>query len=237
LLSKEIKYSNLLNSSMVIGGEAVKAHIFSDSSDDTIQDAIKNNFMIYNMTECNSILKSFYNLTDDPVYLNSYYGGQLNSDGSDSYRLTAFTADSKMKLNLDLCQNLGMDIQMPINKKLFINLALFNELKDQGVDIFNKTDPAFTDRCFNLKFNGSDTTLSWRRQNLLQSSIPLCIGINCTYQGVNSHDYVECHCSGLDSDSEILNSVVDYVVDSVSQLNLGIIFCASLINIVSSYLI
>jgi hypothetical protein len=237
LVNKEVLYGNLnRNSSIIVGDKALSAQIFTDINSDVIDNAISNKFMIYNITECSIILKNYYNLTDDSIFLNSHYGEQLNTNDMNSYKLSAFSYDKRTKLNLNLCQNISIDVQMPINNKLKLNLTLYKDLIDKGIDIFNENDPAFTDRCFSYKINGTDTTVNWRRQNLLQSTAPLCIGIDCTFQSISDHNYLQCNCSGLSSDSEFLNGMVDTLIESFSQLNLGIIFCYKLISYVSLFL-
>jgi hypothetical protein len=117
-------------------------------------------------------------------------------------------------------------------------LTLYRDLKKEGIDIFNPADPAFTDRCYTHINNetGADTTISWRQQNYIQKISPMCIGINCTYQGISEFDYVQCNCTGLQSDNNIVNELVNFVMTSVSSLNIGVIFCYKVISIVNIFL-
>jgi hypothetical protein len=46
-------------------------------------------------------------------------------------------------------------------------LQACNELKDLGVDVYNLSDPFFTDICVNYAVEGKDTTLKDRKRTFL----------------------------------------------------------------------
>jgi hypothetical protein len=106
----------------------------------------------------------------------------MNVGDNDSFKFSAYDKTSGKKLDLDLCNNITYSVQIPFTNKPDLNLTLYKELKDQGIDIFNPSDNAFNDRCLTHINNqtGTDTTLNWRKQNYLQKTIPMCVGFNCT---------------------------------------------------------
>jgi hypothetical protein len=72
---------------------------------------------------------------------------------------------------------------------------------------------------------GADTTPNWRKEHYYQHMTPMCIGINCTFTGISSSDYIQCTCTGLQTDSEIVNKLVNLFINTVSKLNIGVLFC------------
>jgi hypothetical protein len=137
---------------------------------------------------------------------------------------------TKAKLNLDYCEDIQNRVEIPIDTSQF-NMTLYHELKAQGIDIFDPKESIFNDRCISYTDNstGTDTTLNWRRKFLYTQKVPMCVGFNCTYQGVSEANFLQCKCGGLNSDSEFLNSVSQMLLNSLSEINIGIVKCYKLI--------
>jgi hypothetical protein len=213
------------NTDLLLGGSMFSTYISTNKENGPI----KYNHPIFNSTNCEDFLVREYNLTstDDIVYVTNKINATMNVGDNDSFKFSAYDKASGKRLDLDLCNNTTYSVQIPFTNKSELNLTLYKELRHQGIDIFNPSDSAFNDRCFTHINNqtGTDTTLNWRKQNYLQKTIPMCVGFNCTYQGVSEFNYVKCSCTGLQSDSELVNNIVDILTTTVSKLNIGIIFC------------
>jgi hypothetical protein len=241
LLNKAVLYGNLNNAtnSTIIGDKALSSHIYlSSSQQDSINVAIKDNFPVYNMTECEATLRKYYNITGDIVYAANNYDGILNKDNNtNSYTISVYDYETKKKLDLDLCMDDQIEVQLPLTNTSDLNLTFYKEMKNKGIDIFNPDDAAFNDICFIDTYNGTDTTINWRREHYLNQKIPMCVGVNCTYQGLTEDNYVTCKCSGLQGDSSLINTIVNYFLESLSDYNIWVIYCYKQIPTVSLFLL
>jgi hypothetical protein len=233
LNDKLVKYAISVNSTNLITGDAIYSTYLSKGDGLSRQNAIKYNYPLFNSTDCEEYLVQYYILSsvDDLVFVSNKIGPALNEEDNTSYKFSAYNGITGDKLDISLCNDKTYTVQLPLANKTALNLTLYNELKRQSIDIFNAYDPAFTDRCFaHLDNNtGYDTTLNWRKQNYLQQKQPMCIGFNCTYQGISEFDYVECSCTGLTSGNEVVNQLVGIFTQTVSNFNIGVVLCYNLI--------
>jgi hypothetical protein len=200
----------------------------SDELSAAKDNAIANNLPIYNITECEKKLREVNNIPEDNsiIYVTSATDGAFDDQNSTSYKFIAYDSVTKKRLDLSECEDLKSRVELPLDTSQF-NMTLYNELKEQGIDIFNPNDAIYNDRCISYTNNetGSDTTLNWRRQFLLTQKVPICVGFNCTYQGVSEFNYLKCDCSGLNSGSGIVDSITQMLLDSLSEINIGIVAC------------
>jgi hypothetical protein len=217
------------NTSLLLGDSMFSTYAYPNT-EQAKQSAVEYSHAVFNSTDCDNYLVSYYNLTStqDIVYVTNKINSTINNDDADSYRFSAYDMNTGHKLDLDLCNNMTYNVQIPIANKSDLNLTMYKELKDQGIDIYNATDPAFTDKCFSHVDNvtGADTTPNWRKDHYYQHNTPMCIGVNCTFTGISSFDYIQCTCTGLKTDSEIVNKLVNMFIKTVSQFNIGVIFCS-----------
>jgi hypothetical protein len=216
------------NTDILLGGSMFSTYISTNNEDPSIG-AVKYNHPIFNSTECEDLLVLQFNLSskNDIIYVTNKVNATMNDAENDSFKFSAYDTNTGHKLDLELCNNTTYSIQMPFTNKSELNLTLYKKLKGQGIDIFNVSDEAFNSKCYTHIDNqtGTDTTLNWRKQNYLQKKVPMCIGINCVYQGISEFDYVQCNCTGLQTDNELVNEIVNVLTSAVSNLNIGIIFC------------
>jgi hypothetical protein len=218
--------------SIYSGDKMFSSLIFNASAPNITDQAIKYNHPIYNMTECQSILKKAYNITT-VIFATNNFEASLNKDNTNQYTITAYDLKTKQSLDLGLCNNITQTISIPITNTTGLNLTLYKEMKVQGIDILNPNDPFYTDRCISYTDNSTsaDTTLNWRRKTYLKGKMPLCVGLNCTYQGLDTNNYLNCQCQGMQSDTPIYYQLLNVFTDSLSQLNLGIILCYKIIPV------
>jgi hypothetical protein len=230
IIDKVVANSDLSRDDTLLFGDSLySGQIYTSGSLTAARDnAMDNNLPIYNITECEKMLREMYNLSanDTIVYVTSATDGQLNDKNSTSYKIKAYDNVSKERLNLDYCEDIKNRVEIPLDTSQF-NMTLYNELIEQGIDIFDPKEAIFNDRCISYTDNttNSDTSLNWRREHLYSQKVPMCIGFNCTYDGVNEFNYLNCNCAGLNSDSAVLNSVSEILLSSLSEINIGIVTC------------
>jgi hypothetical protein len=212
--------------SIYSGDKMFSSLIFNASASNITEQAVMYNHPIYNVTECQNILKKAYNITT-VIFATNNFDASLNKENTNQFTISAYDLKSKQSLDLDLCDNVTQTIKIPITNTTGLNLTLYKEMKKQGIDILNPNDPFYTDRCnrFTDNSTSADTTLNWRRKTYLQGKMPLCVGLNCTYQGLDTGNYLSCQCQGMQSDAPIYYQLFNILTDSLSELNLGIIFC------------
>jgi hypothetical protein len=240
LLDKVVSNINITsNNTQLFGNTVFSGQIYKSNDNILSRDiALQNNLPIYNMTGCEAQLKKFYNLSENSeiLYIASKTDGLMNNHSTTSYNILAYDNQSKHKLDLTLC-NKTSTVEMPLTESSAVNLTLYRDMKEQGVDLLNPNDPIFNDICISYNDNISGTTLNWRRQNLYPQKIPMCVGFNCTYQGINEFNYVNCECSGLGSTSDILNMFSSNIMESLSEINIGIVSCYKQIPSVRYFII
>jgi hypothetical protein len=214
------------STSQLYGGSMISGQLYLGIDKNVIEAAKNNSLPVYNITQCDIELKNKYNITKI-LYSTNNINSILNKDNTSVYSIKAYDYQTKQKLDLSVCSNITQDIAIPIDRSLDLNLTYYKDMKDKGVDIYNRDDPVFNDRCMTVAdpLTGKDTTLTWRRNNIYQQKQPMCIGVNCTYKGIDEFDYISCSCTGLQSDSEFINQVVDYLLVSISEINIGVVFC------------
>jgi hypothetical protein len=233
--SKQLLYSDVKdNETLITGDEMFSSQLYKSSSAlKGKQDAMKNGLPVYDTADCEAFLRGYYNMSDtsDILYMANKFDASMNADGTNSYKLSAYDSVTKSPLNLDLCSGTANTVQIPVDPKE-VNMTLYNAMKNKSnIDIYNENDPAFNDICYTyVNTDGKDTTLNWRRTNLLQEKLPMCIGFNCTYEGLNEFDYVQCNCTGFKSNVEIVNKFVDVAVKTLAELNLKVIYCYKVIG-------
>jgi hypothetical protein len=237
LNAKQIQYLTVPdNGTLITGDQMLSSQIYKGSANNKTA-AINNNMPIYDTSQCEAVLRKYYNMSDtsEIIYIANKFDASMNVDNTNSYKIAAYDSVTRQPLNMDLCGDTSNTIEIPVDKNE-VNMAYINQLKNKSqIDAFNQSDPAFNDYCFTYidPQTGRDTTVNWRRQNLLQTKLPMCIGFNCTYEGINEFDYVKCNCTGFQSNVEIVNKFVDVAVKTVAELNLKVIYCYKMIPNVS----
>jgi hypothetical protein len=179
-----------------------------------------------NLTECIRKLKSYYNIPKDISLMVVKYDISLSNltqiiDNPVTFDL--FNPINSEKLNKSICDS--YEIQTPLIDN--VNKTLFQQLKNQSVDIFNRNDTAFSSRCSTVidPTTGLSTTLNYRISNYFQNITNNC-GAGCTYKHLDDNDYVTCQCSGVtQTDNDFINKVGDFILNGYSNINIEVILC------------
>ena len=84
---------------------------------------------------------------------------------------------------------------MPLGKTIDFTVNPYKDLRDiYRVNIFNKTDPFFTDRCFVYQYLGFDVPVN-SRKDLIFPNITSSCGFSCSLLGMDINGTVECSCT------------------------------------------
>jgi hypothetical protein len=195
-----------------------------DSLEKAKQDALDNNLSIVDLTDCIKTIKSHYNITDDSaIVISKTDSAQGDNDSSKKVNVQILIAATGEKLDMSLCKNSTINVQIPVNMKSE-QLSEYRKFKNQSIDIFDPNDPLFNSRCMSYQHNGFDTTLNYRRQNIFSNNTITC-NDGCQFTGLSNDSYASCDCSGVSDDTSFTTSITPIPMDMLSSFNFGIIMC------------
>ena len=157
-----------------------------------------NDFSIIDLKECADILRkeNGLNPNDDLTILKYENDDYNNSNGNDkSAQYEVYSPNSNKKLDLSVCSNVKIDIYIPI-KLDEKTQKLYDNLKSQGYDLFDKNDKFYKDICTPYKSqNGTDVLLSDRYNDFFTPNQLICQA-NCEYSDYNPETkYMKCECN------------------------------------------
>jgi hypothetical protein len=238
LLDNMVKNQMFLRNNSYLFGSNLLSVQFALSNDISQMDmkevALNNTLTTVDLKDCFQELKQYYNFTADTEFLvmANNYDSLINLDNlnkplvSDSFAYSIYKAEDRQKLNTDVCSK--VKIKTPIQNKTLLNLKLYHNLSDQGIDIYDKNNSAFQDRCFQFVDNATDydTTIGFRRQNYYQNLTVDC-GNECLYTDIDSNDYLECTCNktqDLEIKSNFNNDTTLFDTD-LGDFNMDIVAC------------
>ena len=104
------------------------------------------------------------------------------------------------KLNLSVCSDTKIDIYVPIQLSEETQ-KLYDDLKAQGYNLFDKNDKFYTDICTPYKSeNGTDVLLSDRLNDFFEPNQLACQE-NCEYSNyLPNSSYLKCECNVVDEE-------------------------------------
>ena len=157
----------------------------------------RNNFSIIDFNNCAELLKREKELDPDmDLVLLKYENENLVSNGSEkSIQYEVFIPGTSEKLDLSICSNEKIDVYIPIeiNEKA---QKLYDELKQQGYNLFDKNDKFYNDICTPYETeNGTDVLLSDRYNDFFIPNQLVC-QVNCEFSDyLSDSKYLKCECS------------------------------------------
>jgi hypothetical protein len=238
IIEKFVKDTNVTNPT-IRGNKEFSVFMYkANQSDNATTLSIHNSLSIMVSAECIKRLKQEYNIKDDSdiLFVGKNYN-MSNSNKSIAFSYDAYRYTDRLKLNTSICDDTEVTIKIPLNaatnNETQYNITLYKEMKKNGIDIFNQSDPFFTNRCipFVDPITGADASLTYRRENYYQTQQPICVGLVCNFTGINDFDYLECECKGFDSSDNISNVVVEFLMISIGDINIDIVKCFNLIPV------
>lgn len=202
----------------------------------------KYKLMIFKLEECT------YNITEDLTKLNlancpntlrlKYIIPNtesliiLKADISFTNRTTnqlayAFYMNNGTKLNLSYCSEETIDVSYPILDPEKINYELAYNMSLKGIDIYNSSDPFFTDVCYPFTSEeGEDVSLEDRKKRYYQNA-ELCED-GCRYNGINyTNTEVNCKCVVKSSfiTEALNNSLTSEVLEIINSAYIEFFTC------------
>ena len=169
-----------------------------------------------------------------------------------SVAVDIYSCANNQKLDKTLCDKVETSSCVPLPKdstfgnnikkstkelsKYKINFGKSNKNNNKRflIDITNQQDPIFNDKC--IKFsssNGQTLTVNERRKTFYPNTTLSC-GIQnlnqnqtndnttCVYAGLDENNYSVCDCTGV---QETKNLFEEALLESISDINIGIVIC------------
>jgi hypothetical protein len=204
------------------------AQLDDKSLTDNTKQALENNLSVVNVTECLKKIKSYYNITEKQNLIivksdiDKSFNTTVTSDKWVSFNI--YNPLTNEKLNKSICDDI--QIKTPIIDKQ-LNQTLFNQLRNDGIDVYNPNNKAFTSRCYSNidPTTGYSTTLNYRVEHYYRNKSINC-GNGCKYTSTDENNYAVCQCNGATkTDSNFLNSISDLFLTGFTNINIDLILC------------
>jgi len=232
------------NSNKTDNGQTIlKTSIFSvelasndkNNEKDLKEEALKNKLSIANFTECENLLKYYYNISENVglIYKKMEFDSKTDLSrsadpaASSGVSFEFFNPDTLEKLNSSICSSIPIPIRIPFKKseRLSMSLYLANSFVNKDVDIYDKGSPGFSSRCVKSKdlSTSADTSMSFRRNKMFQNETIGC-SASCTYDGLDENGYVKCDCT-TSGKEEMSNTGSEFFFDPIPKMNYDIFMC------------
>jgi hypothetical protein len=167
--------------------------------------------------DCIDKLKSEYNIdsdilivkSEDKIYKNNSFIYVINTN--------YYNPITKQKLDKTKCTEIRHEVKisMPFSIK---EKEIITQLKNQGIDVFNKSDPAFKTSCISYidPQTDYDTTLNYRINKFLSNTTD-CSNNGCSYSSYNTDGFINCDCYDGTSEQRSRDVELNYTNKSVLE--------------------
>ena len=127
------------------------------------------------------------------------------------------------KLDLSVCDSIGVNVSVPIKESSGVNITKMSELTEEGINVFNKSDPFFNDICIPYDSDDSAGLPFSKRKDLYVSSTVCSIG--CELVSIdNTTNKANCKC-GLKDAKATANQLKDKFSDTILNSNFFVVKC------------
>ena len=185
--------------------------------------------------ECENLLKNHYHIEKTESLIIMKYEKITSISSERSLQYEVYEPNNRTKLNLSICDNTTIDLYVPIvlSEKLE---NLYNDMKDQGYDLFNIDDPFYQDICTPYKSpNGTDVSLSDRVNYYYNNGETLCQS-NCKFSNYSMETQLlkcECDVSNSEIDSKEIKkftpkSIYESFYETLKFSNYKVLKCHNL---------
>ena len=161
-----------------------------------------NGLSVIDLGNCETLLKIHYKINNDTALIIKKYE-QITISAERNVQYEVYHPISKEKLNLSVCDEETIDLYIPVelNEQL---IELYDDLQNNGYDLFNIDDPFYNDLCSPYKSkNGTDVLLSDRKNDYYNNNYTTCQQ-NCEYSSFNSeYKFLKCECKVIVDDIDI----------------------------------
>jgi len=196
-----------------------------------------NQFSKIDLGECENILKEHYNINKTVSLIIMKFEKKTNVSTERSLQYEVYDPFNKTKLNLSICDNTTIDIYVPIELSNELQ-NLYNELQNQGYDLFDEKSDFYQDICTPFKSpNGTDVLLSDRYNYYFNNNETLCQS-NCKFSEYSMEtQYLKCECdtsnSQINTDEESVQKFKPKIIyesfyDILKFSNYKVLKCAKL---------
>ncbi len=206
-----------------------------DKKDEIIKSAIDNKMSFANFSNCLTIIKNFYNISEQTNILIKKIEFDPKTDitkfnDTISSKLVSFefiNPLNKEKLNTSICQSILTSLSIPFKKSEKINNEMYHkaDIIKNIIDLYDSKSPGYHSRCFKTtQFDtGADVSLNYKRTNMFQNLTISC-SEGCIYEGLDINNYVKCNCNTTGK-GEISNTGNEEIFDPLPKMNYDIFWC------------
>ena len=179
--------------------------------------------------ECESILKTHYNLSNQSI-ITLFQLEISNKNEHSLINQVEYQVYDEQKNILDLakCNDSNINIFYGIKKDSNLDISVVNSFKDSGVNVFNITDEFFNDVCYPYSENGNDVILEDRIKDIYQN-FTLCEE-GCSFNDIDIFNMlISCQCNIKQNITTIIKEIKEEAAEKISSLNFEIIRCYNLV--------
>ena len=197
-------YDPLNEEEVIIDGE--DSYIFVLTTLENAKNNTPNNISKIDIGECEDLLRESNNITNSNIsLLILLYEKQTNISSKRDVQFEVYESETKSKLDLAVCNNVSIDIYVPLvlSEELY---NLYNELKEQGYDLFNINSDFYQDICTPFSSsNGTDVLLSDRANYYFNNDETQCQS-GCSFLNYNFETQsLKCECNINETQLDIEN--------------------------------
>ena len=200
-LLKKLNIENMKN--QVI--EGINNYSYLLTTLDSEDDNSTNKFSKINLGECENILKEYYNLDKNISLIILILEKQTTKSSERDLQFEVYEPYNKTKLSLSVCENTPIEISTPLILAEEIQ-NLYEELKNQGYNMFDINDDFYQDICSTYKSeNNTDVPLSDRIKYYFNNDEVQCQS-GCTFLDYSIETQkLKCECSVSSTEMDIEN--------------------------------
>ena len=205
-----------------------------------LEEDTKSKYSIINLKECVDILKRENGLDPDTdliilKYENEDYDYSNGNEKSIQYEV--YIPNSNKKLDLSVCSNTQIDMYIPVELNEETQ-KLYEELKSQGYNLFDKNDKFYTDICSPYKSKDETDVLLSDRYNDFFLPNQLNCQANCEYSDYDPiKQYLKCRCNVVNNEKMEVKepkkvtakSIVKSFYDILKYSNYKVLKCYKLV--------
>ena len=163
---------------------------------DSLLNNIKSEFSVIDLKECTKKLNKEIGREEDADLIILKYENENQVDvNKKSIQYEIYNPENNNKLDLSVCSDTKIDIYIPVQLSEETQ-QLFEDLKSQGYNLFDKNDKFYTDICTPYKSkDGTDILLSDRLNEFFVNNELSCQA-NCEYSDyLPGSEYLKCECN------------------------------------------
>jgi Rieske Fe-S protein len=167
--------------------------------------------------DCIDKLKSEYNIYSDILIVKSQDKIYKNNSFIYVINTNYYNPITKQKLDNTKCNQIRYEVKIPIPFSTK-EKEIITQLKDQGIDVFNKSDLAFKTSCVSYidPQTDYDTTLNYRINKFLSNTTD-CSNNGCSYNHYNTDGFINCDCYGGTFEQHNTDIELNYTSKSVLE--------------------